>query len=320
MKKTAAAAILLLVTLSMLLAYDPRLSAMGGIGVGVSGTEMQSYANPAAVFFDDNSFTFAVNGTLGDVVGIDSWPCYPQASAGAMFVASMITAGMNVTYNAENRRPNDHVDLIQDVRLDVNIAAGYSFLSAGVGVTGGSQMQRLDVPMKVITDFPVQSLFAPFDRKVNSEYIQLRAGMMARFGQFTVGILLDNMLQKTDSGVSFVWRRIFDGTGAGVFWSSPEYSARGRMNNLVYSAGAEVRNIFKPSERTLNAGAEVRLRFVRDSGVSVRAGYSALFDSLGKGTVTAGLGVTLGHFEFAGNADFPIGGHAVLRASVTALF
>jgi hypothetical protein len=92
------------------------------------------------------------------------------------------------------------------------------------------------------------------------------------------------------------------------------------MNNLVYSAGAEVRNIFKPAERTLNAGAEVRLRFVRDSGVSVRAGYSALTESLGNGTVTAGIGVTLGHFEFAGNADFPIGGHPVLRASVTALF
>ena len=319
MKKTAAAVILLVVSVSMLFAFDPRLSAMGGIGVGVSGTEMQSYPNPAAVYFDENSFTFVVNGTLGDVIGIDSWPCYPEASAGVMFVANMITAGMNVTYNSENRRDNAHVDLIQDVRLDVNIVAGYSFLSAGVGVTGGSQMQRLDVPMKVITDFPVQSLFAPFDRKVNSEYIQLRAGMLARFGQFSFGILLDNLLQKTDTGVAFVWRRIFDGTGAGVFWSSPEYSARGKMNNLVFSAGAEVRNIFKPSERTLNAGAEVKLRFSRDSGVSVRAGYSALVGSLGTGTVTAGLGVTLGHFEFAGNADFPIGGHPVVRATVTAL-
>ena len=320
MKKTAAAIILLLVTVSLLFSYDPRLSAMGRIGVGVSGIEMQSYANPAAVYFDENTFTFSICSSLGDTAGIDSWPCYPEASLGVMFVANMITAGMNVTYNTENRRSNAHVDLIQDVQLDVNFAAGYGFLSVGVGVTGGSQLERLDVPMADMTDFPVQSLFAPFDRKVNSEYIQLRAGMMARFGQFTVGLLLDNLLQKTDSGMSFEWRHIFDGTGVGFFWTSPDYSARGRMNNLVYSAGAEVRNIFKPLQRTLNAGAEVRLRFVRDSGVSLRAGYSALTESLGNGTITTGLGVTLGHFEFAADADFEIGGYPVLRAAVTALF
>lgn len=320
MKKTAAATVLLLICVSVLFSYDPRLDAMGRIGVGVSGTNMQSYANPAAVFFDDNTVTFEAKSTLGDVAGIGSWPCYPTASFGAMFVAKMITAGMNVTYNAVNRRPNGHVDLIQDVQLDVNFGAGYGFLGVGVGVIGGSQMQRLDVPMKTLTDFPVQSFFAPFDRKVNSEYIQLRAGVMAKFGQFTAGILLDNLLQKLDSGVAFVWRQIFDGTGAGVFWSSPEYSARGRMNNMVYSAGAEVRNIFKPSERTLNVGAEFRLQFVRDSGVAVRAGYTAPTSSLGKGTVTAGVGFAMGHFEFAADGDFEIGGHPVLKATVTALF
>lgn len=319
MKKFAAALLILMIPAALLCAYDPRLTAMGGIGVGVSGTEMLSYTNPAAVFFDDNPYTFALSTSVADVVGIDPWPCNPSSSLEALFTANLVTAGIDITYNAVNRRENAHVDVIQDVKLDVNVSAGYGIFSAGVGVTGGSQMQRLDVPMDDLTDFPVQTLFAPFNRVVNSEYIQLRAGMMLRLGQFHMGVLLDNLLQKTDSGMSFKWDSIFNGTGTGLYWSSPEYSARGRMNNFLFSAGAEVRNIFKSEERRLSAGAEVRFRFTRTSGVSVRVGYTSLLNKLGSGTVTAGIGGDFGHFSVALNADFPIGGHPVLRATVLAL-
>lgn len=319
MKKFAAALLILMIPAALLCAYDPRLTAMGGIGVGVSGTEMLSYTNPAAVFFDDNPYTFALSTSVADVVGIDPWPCNPSSSLEALFTANLVTAGIDITYNAVNRRENAHVDVIQDVKLDVNVSAGYGIFSAGVGVTGGSQMQRLDVPMDDLTDFPVQTLFAPFNRVVNSEYIQLRAGMMLRLGQFHMGVLLDNLLQKTDSGMSFKWDSIFNGTGTGLYWSSPEYSARGRMNNFLFSAGAEVRNIFKSEERRLSAGAEVRFRFTRTSGVSVRAGYTSLLNKLGSGTVTAGIGGDFGHFSVALNADFTIGGHPVLRATVLAL-
>ena len=318
-KKLAAALLVLLIPAVLLFAYDPRLTAMGGIGVGVSGTEMLSYVNPAAVFFDDNPYTFALSASMADVVGKDPWPCNPSTSLEALFTANLVTAGIDISYNAVNRRENARVDVVQDVRLDVNVSAGYGIFSAGVGVTGGSQMQRLDVPMDEMGDLLVQTLFAPFDRVVNSEYIQLRAGMMVRLGQFHIGVLLDNLLQKTDSGMSFKWDSIFNGTGTGFYWSSPEYSARGRMNNFVFSAGAEVRNIFKASERTLSAGAEVRFRFTRTSGVSIRGGYTSILRTLGSGTVTAGAGAEFPHFSVALNADFPIGGNPVLRATVLAL-
>ncbi|MBP5161388.1 MAG: hypothetical protein ILP16_00185 [Spirochaetales bacterium] len=320
MRRAAAAAILLLLSVSMLFAYDPRLSAMGRIGVGVSGTEMQSYGNPAAVFFDDNSYTFSVSGTLGDVVGLANWPCYPSSSLEALFVANMITAGMDITYQSENRRESDHVDLKQSVTLDVNFSAGYNFISAGVGVTGGSQQQRLDVPMATLTDFPVQSVFAPFDRVVNSEFIQLRAGVMMHFGQFFVGVLLDNLLHKDGSSTTLKWSEVFDGTGVGAYWSRPEYSSRGRMNNIVVSAGAEVKNIFNQDERTFNTGAELKFRMVRDSSFFFRTGYSALWDDFLAGTVTAGLGVNLRRVELSGNIDVPIGGYSVVRMTARVLF
>ena len=320
MKKAVAVALLLLIAVSMLLAYDPRLAAMGGISVAVSGTEMQSYGNPAAVFFDENPYTFLISGTMGDVMGLDKWPCYPSSSLEALFVANMITVGMEVAYDSENRRDNDHVDLKQNVTLDVNFSAGYNFFSAGVGVTGGSQMQRLDVPMETFFDFPVQSVFAPFDRVVNSEFIQLRAGMMMHLGQFFVGVLLDNLLHKDGSNMSFKWGEIFDGTGAGLYWSMPEYSTRGRMNNIVVSAGAEVTNLFNDEERTFNTGAELKFRFVRDSNFTVRTGYSALWDDLFHGTITAGLGLNIRKVGFYGNIDIPIGGYPVGRITARVLF
>ena len=319
MKRIAAVLLVLLIPAVLLCAYDPRLTAMGGIGVGVSGTEMLSYVNPAAVFFDDNPYTFALSTSVADVVGLDSWPCNPASSLEALFTANLVTAGIDVSYSAVNRRENAHVDVFQDVKLDVCITAGYGIISAGVGVTGGSRMQRLDVPMSELTDFPVQTLFAPFDRVVNSEYIQLRAGVMLHLGQLFTGILLDDLLQKTDSGMSFRWDSIFNGTGTGVYWSSPEYSARGRMNNFIFSAGAEVRNLFKAEGRVFSAGAELRFRFTRTAGVSVRAGYTSLLRSPGKGTVTTGAGADFGHFSAAINADFPIGGNPVVRATVIAL-
>ena len=320
MRKAAAVVLLLLVSVAMLFAYDPRLSAMGNIGVSVSGTEMQSYGNPAAVFFDENPYTFLVSGTIGDVMGLDKWPCYPSSSLEALFVANMITAGMEVSYQAENRRDNDHVDLKQSVTLDVNFSAGYNFFSAGVGVTGGSQQQRLDVPMESLFDFPVQSVFAPFDRVVNSEFIQLRAGMMMHLGQFFVGVLLDNLLHKDGSSMTFKWSEIFDGTGIGMYWSMPEYTSRGRMNNLVVSAGAEVKNLFNDDERTFNTGAELKFRMVRDSSTVFRTGYSALWNDLFHGTITAGLGVNIRKVGFYGNIDIPIGGYPVGRITARVLF
>ena len=64
MKKAALVIIALILATGSLWAIDPRLSAMGDIGVSVSGTKMQSYPNPAAVFFDESKFTFAIRGRL----------------------------------------------------------------------------------------------------------------------------------------------------------------------------------------------------------------------------------------------------------------
>lgn len=329
MKRLLACLILILVASALAFAIDPRLSAMGDIGVSVSGTRMQSYPNPAAVFFDESEFTFAIRGRLSDTLGVVSVPYLPNSQLDALFVADLITMGIELSFESVN--PNEkedghHVDLIQHTSLNVNLGAGYNFFSIGVGITGGSSQQRLDVPMDLLWDFPVQSVFAPFDRVVNSEYIQVDAGMMFKFGQFSIGLLLDDVLDNSGAGTTLTWASLLHQSAVGVYWSRQEYSSRGKANSLIYSFAVEANGTYSDDPRALDillkAGAELEYRMVRDSSISLRFGYRAAQKTLADGIITAGVGLSLRKLEFALNAMFPgrNADNALVSAYMTMLF
>ena len=310
-------------------ASDPRLSAMGDAGVGYSGANMQSYPNPAAVFFNESDFTFGFRGMVSDTLGAGHVPNLPYSNLNVMFVADLITMGIDVSFESVN--PNEkedghRVDLIQHTTLNVNLCAGYRFFSVGVGITGGSLRQRLDVPMGLLWDFPVQSVFAPFDRVFNSEFIQVDAGMMLRFGQFSVGVLLDDILDNSGAQTTITWGSLFFGTKTGVYWSREEYSSRGKANSFLYSFAFEADIDYLREHRQfdilLKGGAELTYRLVRDSSVSLRMGYKAMQDELENGIITAGLGLSIRKLEFALNATMPLqeSEHVSVEAYMTMLF
>lgn len=302
---------------------------MGDIGIGVSGSNMRSYPNPAAVFFDENKFTFAISGRLSDTLGVAPVPYMPQSSLSALFVADLITMGIDLSFESVNpveKEDGHHVDLTQHTSLNLNLGAGYKFISVGVGITGGSRQQRLDVPMAQVWDFPVQSVFAPFDRVVNSESIQVDAGLMLKFGQFSIGILLDDILDNSGAQTTMSWGSLLFETGLGVYWSRQEYSSRGKANSFIYSLALEADATYVQNPRELDillkGGAELTYRMVRDSSVSLRLGYRAARTNLGKGIITAGLGVSIRKLEFALNAVFPRweNEHVSVAAYMTVLF
>ncbi|MBR4120517.1 MAG: hypothetical protein IKT95_02040, partial [Spirochaetales bacterium] len=68
MRRLLACLILLLIASGFAFASDPRLSAMGDVRIGVSGSSMQSYPNPASVFFGQSQFTFAIRGRVSDTL------------------------------------------------------------------------------------------------------------------------------------------------------------------------------------------------------------------------------------------------------------
>ena len=336
MKRLTVCLILILLVASAAFAFDPRLSAMGDADIGVSGSSMQSFPNPAAVYFDESDFTFAIRGRVSDTLGVAKVPYLPDSDTNLLFVADLISMGIELSFESVNptdKEDGHHVDLIQHTTLNVNLAAGYGHFSAGVGITGGSRRQRLDVPMSRLWDFPVQSVFAPFDRVVNSEFIQVDVGLMFRYGQLSVGLLLDDVLDNSDGSTTLSWASLLYESAVGVYWSRQEYSSRGKANNLIYSFafdanGKITEHIDSGNRRSLrlgftyNAGAELTYRMVRDSSVSLRAGYKAPGDELAKGTWTAGLGVCIRTLEFALNAVIPTAEeeHVSVAAYVTMLF
>ncbi len=321
MKRAAVAILVLCLSMTAAMAVDPRLEAMGGIGIGVSGSNMHSYPNPAAVFFDENDFTFAFSGYLGDEVGGDSWPYLPTGAISAMFAAEMITMGLDVSLITGNYDSvHDHVDSYLSSSLNVNFSAGYGHVSAGVGVSGGSVRQRLDVEMNTIADLVMQTIMAQYDRVVNSEYIQVDAGFMMKFNQLSVGMLLDDVLDKDGASTTFSLSSLLSDAGIGVYWSRAEYSARGRMNNFLFSGGIELKKIFSFQELGMNVGGEVRFRMVRDSSISLRAGFYSALNSMEEGTLTAGAGVIFRDLDVALNICWPFGEMVSLKAYATLLF
>ncbi len=320
MRRALAAILLLCLTVCPLAAISPRLESMGGIGIAAAGADMQSYVNPAAVFFDQNRHTLAIHTGVDDFLGVDNLPYLPSSETSVLFVADMVTLGLDLGFVAENQREDvDHVDLYQSTAINVNFSAGYSFISAGIGVSGGSLRQRLDVEMDSLFDFPVQALLSPFDRVVNSEYIQVNAGLMAKAGNFHIGMLMANILGKEGTNTVLTWDTLFGQTGFGVYWSRDEYAKRGKLHNFVYSFGVDVDYVFTENRR-LNMGGEVEFRLVRDSGIFLRAGYSALLSDFSSGVITVGLGASLRRVEASLNAEIPKTGVVLVKAAMSFLF
>jgi len=318
-KKLSLFAVLMILTLSTVSAMDPRLSAMGGIGIAVRGADMQSYPNPAAVYFDDNRMTFSFHMDAEDTMGEKSIPYIPSSSLDVIFIADMLTLGIEIDCYTIPRSDSDNVNLFQEAVLSFNYSAGIGAFSAGIGVTGGSIQQRLDVTMDSFWDFPVQAYLSPFDRVVNSEYIQVRAGLMAVAGNFSFGMLMSNILERTDEGTKFNFETLFSQTGFGVYYSRSQYSSRGILNNFLYSFGAEVDYAFS-DDRLIRTGAEFQFRMVRDSSVSARAGYTAVLNDMKNGTISLGLGVMIRMIELSANVDLPANQNPRAKVILTILF
>lgn len=320
MKKAALVIIALILATGSLWAIDPRLSAMGDIGIAVRGSDMQSYPNPASVFFDDNRMTFTFHLDVEDTLGYKSLPYMPSSSVDVNFVADMITLGLSIACITDNfNETNNHVNLFQKTELNVNFSIGTGAFSAGIGITGGSSQQRLDVVMNSIWDFPVQAYFSPFDRVANSEFIQVSAGFMTIWKDFSFGIRLADILGKDGSSTVLNFQTLFSHAGAGIYYSKSKYSSRGVINPFVYSLGVDVDYIFSEA-RSLSAGGEVMYRLARDSSIFARAGYKAYLSNLGDGTITAGMGATFRKIEVSLNGDFPVGGIPRAKVILTLLF
>lgn len=309
--KALAASVLVLIAMAPAMARDvgPRLSAMGGVGIAVLDSS-QTYPNPASVYFYDGDYSFILGADLSDTVGVASWPYVPYTAIKGAFTGQRMALDFSVSFDSQNPRENGNVDVYETTTIDVNLSAGYGPVSVGLGISGGSVRQRLDVPMANLGDYVMQNFMSRFDRVVNSEFMQVRTGFLFRSGQFSFGILLDNILDKDGAKTTFNLETLFAHAGIGAYWSRPEYSKRGQMNHLVYSAAIEFDNLFRNSARCINLGGELKFRFVRDFSVCIRAGFSGVFHDMSKSVWTLGFGMDMRNSLVSGILYLPQNGPA----------
>lgn len=292
-----------------------RLRSMGGIGIAVSDSRHPSVVNPAALFFMGEDNSFVLDTSFQDSFKPNSgeiFPVYPASGLKGTFIGKMIALSLGFDYTVENTSSSDatkYYNIYQESEIKIDLTAGIGNFGAGIEIFGGSQKQRLNVPIHestALSDFFFQTFFTSFDRKTDSEYIQINLGFMYKVGEFSFGFMFNDILDNTTSKTSLSWQSFISESGFGIYYIRNEYGKRGKLNNFGISAGLDISNIFDNSSRTLHVGLELSYMLVKDYGFYFRTGYKALFNSFSNGSHTFGLGTKLGNGDFSLNFSFPV--------------
>lgn len=294
---------------------DARLEAMGSIGIAVSDARHPTIINPASLYFFDEEHLLVLNAQYLDSFvpnSDETFPSLPTSGFNASFIGKMISFTLGFDYNVEPigvDGDTKYYNLYQRSEIKLNLSAGISNFSAGIGISGGSSKERTNVPIyksTALADFFAQTFLTSYDRVLDSEFIQINFGFMFKSGGLSIGFLCDNVLDNDGLKTTISWNSFINETGIGIYYASDEYSKRGRLNMFNFSAGVEIKNIFTAETRALNAGVETALVFAKNYGFYLRTGYQASFKSIGLGVHSIGLGAQLSNVEFYVNAHFPV--------------
>ncbi len=315
-KKTALVAFILCLVSFVAFAgsSNVRLRSMGGIGIAVSDSRHPAIVNPAALFFMGEDNSFILDTSFQDSFKPKSreiFPVYPETEIKGTFIGKRIALSLGFDYTVENTSSSDatkYYNIYQASEIKIDLTAGIGNFGAGIEIFGGSQKQRLNVPIHentALSDFFFQTFFASFDRKTDSEYIQINLGFMYKAGEFSFGFMFNDILDNTTSKTSLSWESFISESGFGIYYIRNEYGRRGELNHFGISAGLDVSNIFE-SSRALHVGLEFSYMLVKNYGFYIRTGYEALFNSFTNGTHTFGIGTKLNNGDFSLSFNFPL--------------
>lgn len=312
-------AVVLVLCLSCLCAFagssSVRLRSMGGLGIAVGDSRHPSVSNPAALYFLGGESSFTLDSGYSDSFLPDSgetFPTHPGSGLKGTFMGRRISFSIGFDYSVEATGEGAGVkyyNVYQTSEIRLDFAAGYGGFGAGIEVYGGSVKQRINVPIgqsTAFSDFIIHTYLSQYDRKGDSEYLQINLGFMYGAGGFSVGLMLDDILDSQGSKTSLSWESFIDETGIGVYYVRDEYGRRGSLNHFGFSAGLEVENLFRRSSRTLHAGLELSYMLLKDYGFYLRTGYEGPFRDFSLGAHTFGVGSKLNGLELCLNFRFPI--------------
>ena len=292
-----------------------RLRSMGGIGIAVSDPRHPAVANPASLYFLENDSSFVLDSSYSDSFlpnSGETFPTYPGSGLKGTFMGKRISFSIGFDYSVESTGIGDGIkyyNVYQTSEIRLDFCAGYGNFGAGIEVYGGSTKQRVNVPIHqstALSDFVIQTYLSPYDRRSDSEYLQINLGFMYGMSGFTFGLMFDDILDNQDSKTALSWDTFVNEAGIGVYYVRDEYGRRGSLNHFGFSAGVEVSNLFRNSTRTFHVGLELSYMLLKDYGFYLRTGYEALFSDFSLGTHSFGVGSRLDYVEFYLNFRFPL--------------
>lgn len=280
---------------------NPYAQSMGLTSLAMTDSEIASFVNPAQTYFFDNSHSFEFTLRSSDNWG-KGMLSNPGFDINGVFAAKRISVGFSSRLNSVPIAANTY-NITNESELDVTAAYGFKFFSAGVGVTAGSTKVRKNLDIRHdrrLFDLIKNSFFEEFNRIKDSEYITVRAGVQFKFKQLSIGAVVNNLVDGSESNAPAWGERV----NLGFFWQQDKFAERGQLKPFVLSAGVEFLKMAS-SKCELRAGFDATIQLVRDYTISVRAGLAAPIAHFSKGNQIISVGAKLKMIDCSFSLIFP---------------
>lgn len=299
------------------MSYDEDLQtrAMGGISPSGTGNSITFFQNPAGVYFYNQTQKFVLQTTFFDTHGSDDFIFFeqPEINIKGLFIGSRIALGLGADSYASdlNIISSELRNYTNFRRFDIALSAAYGYKNFAIGGTvyGGSYSHKPNVEIekdKAFSHLISKAFFAEHTRVVNSEFVDIRFGMMCKLDSMSISVKSDKTLSYTGSQKDLSFKDALDTTCFGIYFNRDRYRRRGRLNNWVFTAGVEGNNVFDKDSAQFCAGAEVGLQLSRDYTVSLRFGYNSMMKNMDDGSVTFGVGSRLGKIDIGLMCEMPM--------------
>ena len=279
-----------------------RLKAMGDIGIAVSSADLDFFYNPAMLGFKESSFNMLVKGEFGDsflLNGKNITMPKPYGNASVIFTGKRISANISDSFFLLDEIIEDDTrfyNAIQDISLGINYAVKISNFSFGAGITGNMSLIRPNIRISNsnrFVDLWINGVFESYKFNEDSENLNIKLGMGFSMYNFSIGLIIPDFYNYRTNDTSFKPREILSSISFGLYYSVPEYNARGKLRNFTGSLGLDLINVGDYNKLGIKAGGEFKLQFTSDYKLSILAGLNTIFKNSQKSVISLGLGAKL---------------------------
>lgn len=309
MKKLAVCLIIVLSCFSLsALTFSSREQAMGYVGVAPVKTANNSFYNPAAVYYYNEQTKFFIDSYLNDSFSDSSALNYerPQVGIKGSFNGKYVNFSVGLDFDARRLAETVYA-FSKSANIGVNFAAGYSDFAVGVGINAFSTRNKEDDLIQIdrtLADIVERGILSEFSRDDYLSGVKVKLGFSYLKDNFSFGLLFDDFIDSSVRKQVFDFNAIKDSVGAGFTCNTSPFSTRGRLNKWVFSADAEMRNIFCGNP-VLHTGAELTLQLVKDFLISARGGVKVPLFSTDDGVNTFGFSANIRYFDLAVLTEIP---------------